>query len=100
MYGCLIVILFLGLFLVLAVVSSILNFFFGLWRTTQRLKKGANSTNQNARQEQGGWYSSSSTSNYSNTSSTSSSTNNTTAGGKIFDKNEGEYVDFEEVKNE
>lgn len=100
MYGCLIVILFLGLFLVLAVVSSILNFFFGLWRTTQRLRKGANSTNQNERQDQGGWYSNSSTSNNGNTSSTSGNTNNTASGGKIFNKNEGEYVDFEEVKDE
>lgn len=100
MYGCLIVILFLGLFLVLAVVSSILNFFFGLWRTTQNLRKGPNASSQSRQQDKTRWYGGGTSSNSGNTQSTRSNTHNTTSGGKIFQKSEGEYVDFEEVKDE
>lgn len=76
--GCLFVLLFLGLFLMLAAAKSVLSFLFG----PQRPK---DTTRQSQRNTQGG-------------QPHAKSTHSPKKQGKIFDKSEGEYVDFEEIK--
>lgn len=98
MYGCIIAILFLGLFFALALFSSILNFFVGLWRTTQNLGKGKKYSSESRQQEQTRWYGSSTSFDSGNTTHERTK-QNTASNGKIFQKNEGEYVDFEEVED-
>ena len=76
--GCLFVLLFLGLFLMLAAAKSVLSFLFGPQRPQD-------TTRQSQRNAQGG-------------QPHAKSTHSPKKQGKIFDKSEGEYVDFEEIK--
>ena len=100
MYGCLMVIFFLGIFLVLGVVSMVLNFFFGLWRTTQRLKTGAKASSENHTRQQDSWQGGTGSAYSNSASGTKKNAKGTKQNGKIFQQSEGEYVDFEEVKDE
>ncbi len=93
MLGCLFILLFAGVFIAIGLVRSFLEFLFpGLWgankpnyddhRHAQRAQaaNGGSTRAGNARHETRGQ-------NAANT-----------AGGKIFGKDEGTYVDFEEIK--
>ncbi len=77
--GCLFTFVFIIIFFIVAAVGNLLRVFFGF----NNLHK------KTARQQPRQTYTQ--RSNSSNASSASE--------GKIFDKNEGEYVDFEEVKD-
>lgn len=93
MLGCLFILLFAGVFIAIGVVRTFLGFLFpGLWgaskpntynrpRTDRAQSASGGSTHAgNARHETRGQNAAS------------------TAGGKIFGKDEGTYVDFEEIK--
>jgi hypothetical protein len=98
MWGCLFAMFFLGIFFVLAIFSSILNFFGGLWRTTQNLGKDRGYSERSRQREQASWYEESEPS-HSDTTSDEKNKQKSASNGKIFQQNEGEYVDFEEVKD-
>jgi hypothetical protein len=99
MGGCLMVFLFLGIFLVLGVVSMVLNFVYGLWRTTQRLKPGNNASNQRGDRQQGRWQEGGRATGESDAPRENANAKTAKQNGKIFQQSEGEYVDFEEVKD-
>lgn len=87
--GILFLIILVILLIGLAILSRIIGMVFGFKRRMQRNGSASQHT-----------YSSSSNSSQDNTSHTYSSEGNSTVRPrkKIFDKEEGEYVDFEEIK--
>lgn len=111
MYGCLFAILFFLFFLVLFFISSILNVVGGLWRSTQRLNDkakqrqydapGTEQDSRSGRQNsqsgswntRGGGFAEREQSRHRGTN-----TNARANGGKIYQSGEGEYVDFEDIK--
>lgn len=91
-----------GLFLF--IIAALLILFFGLliiaptvlWTLLRAYFKSKNKENRNASQQQ--QYTNSERKQYGNGETSYHSTARNKQGGKMFEKNEGEYIDFEEIK--
>ena len=92
--GCLIILLFIAIFIVLFVVASVfktISSFLGMGRSTDFMGKTGRKKENNAQQQRNS---------YRQTTSEGNKTKNerNRTGGKVISDDEGEYIDFEEVK--
>lgn len=78
------IVLFIFLFAIVIVVASVLSIARGIFKAGKRMS-GRNFTSENTYE--------------SSSSSYSSAGNRTSKKKKLFDKDEGEYVEFEEIKD-
>ena len=90
--GCLIFLLFGFVFILIAFFGNILKLFYKLHKANKQFKKAAENAGKGQFGEQ---------QKYTETSRDSSGVHHhkKQEGEKIFSKNEGEYVDFEEIKD-